>query len=77
MSVGEAAVLYGHRRGTMLRGGIGFEGVDEVLEELARRDPSEVIRLAGYQGERETYLVFLDARGAALGCVRVDRGGDG
>lgn len=71
-TVGEARVLFEHRRGLLVKGGAHFQGLDELLSELATRGSDEPLTLAGFTGATESYVAFLSADGEAIGCVRIE-----
>ncbi len=74
MTVREARVLYSHRRGLLVRAGKSFDGLEELLRDLATRDHAALLTIASFSGASEVYVAFLDAEGEAIGCVRVEKG---
>lgn len=76
ITVGEALVLFEHRRATMVAAGIAFDGLVELLADLALRDAHEQLALAGFSGKRESFVAFLDAEANVIGCIRIGKGVD-
>lgn len=60
----------------MVAAGIAFDGLVELLGDLALRDVHEQLALVGFSGKRESFVAFLDAQRDVMGCIRIGKGVD-